>query len=131
MSHGDVTAAELLDWFAVEIPLTDYERAIEDVRSGSATNLVVVVDHAGVIATVVDTDHGAVWRSAINYGAGPGRRTRSELHELLEWSGERPAPLRLIAGRRDEVAVVELEPDLVFEEVRLARASKKVHKIYV
>ena len=51
--------------------------------------------------------------------------------ELLEWDGERPRELRLLANRCQDGDWVELDPDHVLGEVRVARSSGKVQRLHV
>lgn len=128
--HTDVTAEELREWFVDEPPTSPFERALGDVPNIPGTNLVVVSDRAGVIATVVETTLGAVWRAVIDQGEPP-RTQRSFVHDLIEWEDDRPRPLRLVARRRDDGSFVELDPDLVRDEIATARRAGKVQRILV
>jgi hypothetical protein len=130
--HVDVSADELRDWFVDEptIEPTPFERALRDAPNIQGTNLVVVSDSAGVIATVLETGRGAVWRAVIERG-DPPRTERAFAYDLLEWDEERSRPLRLVARRRDDASFVELDPDIVLDEVAAARRTRKVQRILV
>ena len=128
--HTDISAYELREWFVDEPPRTPYERALSDLPSTPSTNLVVVSDTSGVIATVLETDQGAVWRAAIDRGDAPTTE-QSFVHDLMEWEGDRPRPLRLVARRRDDGTFVELDPAIVDDAVTTARRTSKVQRILV
>jgi hypothetical protein len=128
--HMEISADELREWFVDESATTPYECAVSGLPGIPSTNLVVVSDTSGVIATVLETVRGAVWRAAIDREDAPIAR-RSFVYDLMEWEGERPRPLRLVARRRDDDTFVELDPDLVGDEVATARRTNKVQRIRV
>jgi len=132
----EVSAEELREWFEGEdprdgLPPTPYERAVHAVERGQSTNLVVVLDQTRVVATVVETVHGAVWRSAVDQVDAVGEVHRSLHHELLEWSGDRPSPLRLVASSPLHDEPIEVEPEQILREVARARAGRKVQRLVV
>ena len=132
----EVSAAELREWFEGDdprddVPPTPYERAVRAVERGESTNLVVVLDQKRVVATVVETVHGAVWRSVVDQVDAVGEVHRSLHHELLEWTGDRPNPMRLVASSPEHDEPIEVEPEHILREVARARTGHKVHRLQV
>jgi len=131
----DVSVDEFRAWIVDDPEPSPYQQALADVERDLGRNLVVVLDHTGVIATVAESEHGAVWRSVLDdraAGPGAGRDVpTSVVHELLEWDGERARPLRLIAALRDEPAYVELDPEPIVAAVEIARTTTRLQRIHV
>jgi hypothetical protein len=138
-AHAEISAEEFRDWFhgpsaRAQQPareLEPYEQALRDVERHPGRNLVVVMGDAGVVALVADTCHGAVWQAVAERSDGGAGEARWSGFELLEWDGERPRELRLLANRCQDGDWVELDPDHVLGEVRVARSTGKVQRLHV
>ena len=137
----DMSADEFLQWVAGHsaespadgrdsAPPTPYERVMLDAQGSCARNLVVVVDDSRVIATVIETGFGALWRPVVQSTEGADHPPSSR-DELLEWEGERPRPLRLVTDHGCDADPMEVESALVLSEVEVARTTKKVRRLHV
>ena len=134
----DMSADEFLQWVAGQsaadresVPPTPYEQGMLDAQGSCARNLVVVVDDSRVIATVIETEVGALWRPVVHRSIDGAEGSPSARDELLEWDGERPTPLRLVTDHGSDADPMEVESELVLTEVKVARTTSKVRRLHV
>jgi len=132
-----MSADEFLQWVSGQsaddrdsVPPTPYEQGVLDAQGSCARNLVVVVDDSRVIATVIETGFGALWRPVLQSIDG-AEVSPSSRDELLEWDGERPRPLRLVTDHGSDADPMEVESELVLTEVKVARTTSKVRRLHV